>query len=260
MASTVAVGVSLRGEAIGLALATFDAFDSNRAELRSVALAEQHQGAGLGIQLLQAAEEELRARGCIWVSANFPDDSAEGMRAGRMLRAAGWAEAQPLRLLCKAKVANLIEAPWTRLPYPARFEFFPWSELTAADRAYILDRKQREAWYPDDVRPFRDEPHVRTDVSLGLRCGGRVVGWCIGMEFQPDTIWVDSLFVSNEVSPYGGGALLIGGFIRGLPHACVVNTAWQVDRSNQPMIRFTERRLKPLSYYMRSTSRTFKTL
>lgn len=256
----VAVGASLGSDPVGLALAEIDAMGSGSAELRSLALATDHRGIGVGKRLVCTVEEELKLLGCSWVGATFPDDNAEAVRMERLFRSAGWAEPRPLRLLCKATVASVIQAPWIWMSYPSGFEIFSWKELTPSDRADILDRQSRQPWFPDLLSPFRAENRVHADASLGLRFDGRVVGWCIGLERAPDTIWVDSLFASNETAIRGGAVPLLGCFIRRLPGANIVETAWEVDRSNKPMVRYTERRLQPWCFSVRTTSRTFKIL
>jgi GNAT superfamily N-acetyltransferase len=256
----VAIGASLHGDPAGLALAEIDAMDCGRAELRSLALAADHRGTGVGKRLLNEVEEELKFLGCSRLDATFPDDNAEAVRMERLFRSAGWAEPRPLRLLCRAKVASVTQAPWIRIPYPSRFEVFPWKELTVSDRADIFDRQSRKPWFADLLSPFRAEHRVHADVSLGLRFGGRVVGWCIGLVHAPAVIWVDSLFASNEIAIRGRAVPLLGCFIRRLPRNNIVETAWHVDRSNTEALRFTVRRLRPWCHYARTTSRTFKNL
>jgi hypothetical protein len=245
---------------VGLALAQIDAQDGSSAELRSVALAADHRGIGVGKRLVCAVEDELKRLGCSWLGATFPDDNAEAVRLESLFRSAAWADPRPLRLLCKARVASLTQAAWTRMSYPSGFEIFPWKDLTPSERADILDRQSRQPWFPELLSPFRAENRVHRNASLGLRCDRRVIGWCIGLEHGADAIWVDSLFAGNETAMHGRAIPLLGRFLHRLAGINIVETDWQVDRSNKPMVRFTERRLQPWSFYQRSTSRTFKIL
>jgi GNAT superfamily N-acetyltransferase len=253
----VAVGADAGGEPVGLALAQVTR--DGEAELRSIAVDPHHRSRGVGTRLVEALEAELLATGCRRLGAVYPDDTPEGQRVGRLLRRRGFQEPTPLRLLCRISIPRLATAPWSLTSYPEGYEVFPWGELTGEERADVASGRERLG-YPEPLNPFRREELVDPEVSVGLRVGGRVVGWCIGLHHRPDTRWVDSLFRAEVARQGGGAAPLLGRFVHRMNHAGVPFAEWEVDRRNQVMLRFSEQRLEPWGATLRSTSRALKHL
>jgi GNAT superfamily N-acetyltransferase len=253
----VAVGADVGGEPAGLVLS--ERTGTGGAEIRSVAVDPRHRGCGVGVRLLAALQEELLRAGVTSLAATFPDDTPAGLRVGRLLRRCGFPEPAPYQLVCRSSVPRLAMAPWSVAPYPEDYEVFPWGELTEEDRADVASGRERLG-YPEVLSPFRVEEMVDPAVSVGLRVRGRVLGWCIAHFRRQDSRWVDSLFRAAAAREGGGAAPLLGRLLHRMKQQDISFVEWSVDRGNERMLRFQERRLVPWGAEARSTCRATKVL
>jgi hypothetical protein len=163
----------------------------------------------------------------------------------RLLAARGWSAPAPKLRLGKAD-ARLAEAAALRpRPLPEGYEVFPWSDLTAAERRDVIERQQRREWFPPALTPFQMEERIEPTLSLGLRHGGRVVGWLIVHRVGADLVQCTSLFVEAGHRRAGRGLPLLAAGVERFLAGAFPRAIFMVDVANPPMLRVFERRLRP---------------
>jgi GNAT superfamily N-acetyltransferase len=252
---------ALRGdEPVGLALAEINAKDPRTARLVSINTASAHRRVGVGSRLMSVLEEELLAADCMLLEAMYPDEKSGDRPIEHFLLKSGWTPARPFHVVCKAWVARLVQARWTRVPYPDHYQIFRWRHLSTADRQDIIQSQETRLRFPPHLNPFKDEDRLNLDASLGLRVNGRVAGWCLAKHYSADTLWVDNLFSGPETRLRGRAAPLAGAFLQRLMRTNIHKVAWEVDRFNKAAVRFNAKHLEPWSLSIRMTTHTFKLL
>ena len=256
----VAIGGWHGDEPVGLALAEINAKDPRTARLVSINTASAHRRVGVGSRLMSVLEEELLAADCMLLEAMYPDEKSEDRPIEHFLLKSGWTPARPFHVVCKAWVARLVQARWTRVPYPDHYQIFRWRHLTTADREDIIQSQETRLKFPPHLNPFKDEDRLNLDASLGLRVNGRVAGWCLAKHYSSDTLWVDNLFAAPETRLRGRAAPLAGAFLQRLMRTDIHKVAWEVDRFNKAAVRFNARHLEPWALSIRTTTHTFKLL
>jgi GNAT superfamily N-acetyltransferase len=256
----VAIGAWHGEIPVGLALAEINAKDPRTARLLSINAASAHRRLGVGSRLMSVLEEELLAADCMLLEAMYPDEKSEARPIEHFLLKSGWTPARPFHVVCKAWVARLVQARWTRVPYPDYYQIFRWRHLTPADRDEIIQSQETRLRFPPHLNPFKDEDRLNLDASLGLRVNGRVIGWCLAKHYSSDTLWVDNLFAAPETRLRGRAAPLAGAFLQRLMRTNIHKVAWEVDRFNKAAVRFNAKHLEPWSLSIRTTTHTFKLL
>ncbi len=143
------------------------------------------------------------------------------------------------------------QVPWlARCRLPNDYEIFSWRELTAADRASILERQSLRRWYPEQLSPFQQEDRIESLNSLGLRYHGEVVGWLITHRSAPDTVQYTALYVRRDIQRLGRGLALIAESLRRQIESDVPKGLCQVDVKRRSMLDYILRRFSP---YVAST-------
>ena len=256
----LAIGAWYGEEPVGLALAEINAKDPRTARLASINTSAAHRRVGVASRLMSVLEEELLAADCMLLEAMYPDEKSEDRPIEHFLLKSGWTPARPFHVVCKAWVARLVQARWTRVPYPDHYQIFRWRHLTPVDREEIIGTQETRLRFPPHLNPFRDEDRLNLDTSLGLRVNGRVVGWCLAKHYSADTLWVDNLFAAPETRLRGRAVPLAGAFLQRLMRTNIHKVAWEVDRFNKAAVRFNAKHLEPWSLSVRTTTHTFKLL
>jgi GNAT superfamily N-acetyltransferase len=250
-ARLVAVGAAFWGEPAGLALAQYDSA-SRQAQLLDFFVAPHCRRAGIGTALLEQLETALGERACERLHLIYKTDE-HTPALERVLQKRGWEPPHTdARLFWLDN--SISEAPWLRYPLPPQYAFFPWLELTEAERLELEGRLQDPAWCPPGLSPFiLSEGALHPETSVGLRHQGKVVGWVITRLLEPGLVLYDIFFVSPELQRIGRGIMLLGESIRRCcQYAQQHNSAlwhgqgvWRVSPTNIFMLKFVERRMRP---------------
>jgi hypothetical protein len=140
---------------------------------------------------------------------------------------------------------GLARFPWLNsCVLPATVQLFDWSELTAAERQRLLQRKQTENGLPDIVDPFKDEEAIEWTTSVGLRRGGEVCGWQINHRIAFDVHRFTTTWTDPDLRGTAAVAMMAESarrYIRtGIPRATI-----GVFAANLPVARFFDKRIRP---------------
>jgi uncharacterized protein (TIGR03032 family) len=233
------------GKAVAAAVAELQ--PARAAEILSLYVHPDYRRRGIAGGLLQALETTLAQHGVREVGGALRTHWSERAAIEALLRRHGWSEPAPRRVLVQVD-ERMLAADWlVRQELPRGWTLFPWNELTADDREEVLRRQRDEAWFPEALTPFQLEERIHAPTSLGLRREGRVAGWLITHLVSPETLQYTCLFVEREAQRTARAIpLLVAGVLRqrelGIPRSI-----FMIDVENAPMMRFYERRLKPLA-------------
>jgi GNAT superfamily N-acetyltransferase len=244
--STVAMGVHLDSQSIGLVLAETST-DRKSAEILSLFVVPEHRGHGLGKTLLAYMEEELYQRGCSQVNLVYVSNAATPALE-IILKQRNWSTPQIRMLVCSGPIINIKDASWLKLHnlLPSGYTIFPWVELTLQERELIQKQQAISPWYPEILSPFKEEEAIEPLNSLGLRYQNQVVGWMITHRVAADTVRYTKLFVREDLQPLGRAISLLSAAIKlQLESRETTKAVFTVVANNTPMVRFVYRRLAP---------------
>jgi GNAT superfamily N-acetyltransferase len=255
----VAVGAVLLRESVGLVFAELKE-TLRAAAIRSIAVAPQQRRIGIGTALLQRVELELMTRGCGVAEVIYMAGRPSTPAVESLLKKNGWPTANPRMMICTSDFDLLSRAPWMKLALPPAFEIFLWKELTACERADILECQAREKFFPEVLNPFAHEDLAEPACSFGLRYKGRVVAWCIVQQFDANTLRCGSLFVRKEFEAQGRAIALLARSIYATRDTGRSNFIFDVSFERPRMIRFVQRRMTPYLKSIRITNESRKKL
>jgi GNAT superfamily N-acetyltransferase len=248
-ADIVAIGASLAGRPLGLALAQLAG--ERRAQLHSVAVADGYRRQGVATALLDRLDRELAARDCDVVYAVYLSGEKAGVIEA-LLSARGWSAPRLRRLVGAADLARSAEVPWIAAArFPPEFSVEAWASVDAAEKSRLAA--------PAALDPFPTEP-VAAEVSLALRCRGELAGWAIWTKCGESRLRCARLFVRPQMQRMARGVVLLARSIQ-LAHAAGWRDAiFDVAIEDQAMVRFVKRRLAPFLTSLRESRDSFKKL
>jgi hypothetical protein len=252
----VAVGAEVEGVPVGLTIARLDRPDDampRQGQVLSLFVTPDHRNRGLGRLLLTHLETELGDRGCQQLEIRYLSGS-HARPLERILTQQRWFAPQATALVCYASTDRVRQAPPPHLVdylerwlnrLPAHYQFFPWIDLTAAERA-DLERRMEDDALMQRFNPFLEDDKLEPLNSLGLRYENRIVGWVITHRTAADTVRYTQMYVDPASQPLSRSTLLLAKAIQlqveHLPHT---KGTFRVDIGNAPMVKFVHRRLKP---------------
>jgi len=248
--SIVAGAASCYGYPAGLVLA--EAMGGGQTgKIHSLFVAPRFRNLGFGKQLLFFAEEKLRQKGCSKLEICFVDEGNSMSEIKSILSRSGWGEPELMREINKIDVISLAKEGWIqRYHLPPTYTIIPWPGVQASELDGL--RALEHKWYPGFASPFKEQPvspHFST--SFWLCRQDEIVGWVITRLTAPDTLYYDILFVREDLQNTGRGVQLLAEalkaqFREGIPFGTHM-VLYSAGFSNPPLIRFTERRLKPFA-------------
>ena len=210
------------------------------AQLLDIYVLPAYRQAGIGAALLAEVEEAFAQVGIHRMKTLYrADEHTPAFET--LLRSRGWSSPRVSSQIFWTRCAVAF-GPWVsryhfRLPY----ELFAWNELTPTEHERLLAQGEM-GWYPPDFSPFH-RPDVAWDSlsSVGLRCNGEVVGWCLTVRETPDQMLVDILFVDPSLQRLGRGFMLVGEVIRRFCSSGGDYAYWRVNPDNEPMLRWSRK-------------------
>jgi GNAT superfamily N-acetyltransferase len=233
------------GKAVAAAVAELQ--PAGAAEILSLYVRPEFRRRGLADGLLQALETTLARQGVHELGGAFRTHWSERAAIEALLRRRDWSEPAPRRILVQVD-ERMLAADWlVHQELPPGWSLFPWGELAAEDREGILRRQRDEAWFPEALTPFQLEDRIHAPTSLGLRHDGRVAGWLITHLVSPETLQYTTLFVEREAQRTARAIPLLVASVLRQRDAGIPRSIFMIDVENTPMMRFYERRLKPLA-------------
>lgn len=249
-ASIIAGAASCCGYPAGLILAETMA-DNQTGRILSLFVAPRFRNLGFGQALLVFAEDKLQEKGCAKLEISFIDDRNSMSALKCILSKCGWDEPKLDKEINLVDIFSLMKEGWVeKYHLPADYTAIPWYEISPAKLAAL--KMPNHIFYPGFAAPFKEhalDPHPAS--SFWLYRQEEIVGWVITRQTAPDTLYYDTLFVREDLQNTGRGVQLLAEAFKAqyraeIPFAThvVLHTA---GYANQPLIRFTERRLKPFA-------------
>lgn len=255
-------GVALTAEAdgvrAGISLAVLDP-TGKIGTVHALHIAEPFRQQGIGSRLLIETENRLREAGCDRSQVELYED----------LRA----ESEPIifahnreyrfeRSLLRQFVLSteaMVVQPWVleRCRLPEGGELFPWRELTPLERSELQARTD----ILPSMSPWLRENRIDLEWSVGMRIDGRVAGWLLMEQAEPDTMLYPTMYMLPEYERLGVGFLMateatrVPGFTKRYPFI-----QFQIMEANRPMVRLIERRYAEATIASRRLVRLSKAL
>jgi GNAT superfamily N-acetyltransferase len=249
--NAVALGAKHEDKPQGLALAFIEE-ETGSAELLSIFTSHDYRNQGVATRLMTVLEEALRKRGIRRLEVSFERGRPNRDVLEHILQNLGYETPLFTGLMCRVTDGGikLRQAPWLKEPMlPSSFEIFLWKDLTEEDRKSIVSRQEERKWYPHSLSPFGYNYQIEYLNSLGLRHRGKVVGWIINHRIFPDTIRYTTLFVREDLQPFG---LSISLLIESMRHHVfgeeskrAPRAVFKVPAGFAGMIRFARKKMAP---------------
>ena len=261
--STIAVGGSLFGQPVGLALAQLCPH-CQAAHVHSLFVQPAYRNQGIGAALLTRLEEAVAQRAYDRMHIEYPAAHAETPALEQVLVRCGWQPPQRTFLRCavegKPAVEAFINAPWMQMPLlPDGFELFAWNDLDLNERQ-LIERQRLTEFDEHDAAQAVDDYSFDPLTSVGLRYRGDVVGWMLTTRIAPKRVLYDWLAFKPQLRGRGYGmALVIAAIQReyALDGSEMVGL-WRTRLDNLPMMRIINRRLRPYITTILETSISYK--
>jgi GNAT superfamily N-acetyltransferase len=231
----IAVRAEADGVRVGVGIAVLGA-PSGTAKLRALVVAPSHRGRGIGHRLVSALERQAREHGSSWIEALY--DAAEPSAAilHRVFDKQQWAR-PPLTAQVFHSTTRIAEASWMRARAAPGYDLFAWTESTSQELAQLA----RQNW-PHGLGPLPPD-EVDAATSVGVRCGGRVVGWMLTQRVAHDLLRYSRLFVAQEHRRRVSGVVLLAESIRRQSKAGIPRGTFSVASANSAMMLVVKRRI-----------------
>jgi GNAT superfamily N-acetyltransferase len=241
--TTIAIGVALQGQPVGLVLVEY-LKDRYQANILSLVVAPGHRQQGIGTTLLIQIEKILTVSSCQQIDFIYGLNLTTPI-IERMLDRQNWTPGSTHSLQCLTNLKTIEQAPFlTRYTCPQKFTIFPWSELTDRERSKI-EQKENGLNYPDELCPFR-AGRIEAPFSVGVRDRDEAIGWSIVEQLTPHCVSYSSLFVRPEYRSIGLGIHLLAASInRQNVDKSVPTGLFIVLQENTAMVKFMTRHLAP---------------
>jgi GNAT superfamily N-acetyltransferase len=197
------------GAPIGLALAEQplqpDDSGATTPEMLSVFVRPEHRGRGVGTALVERLEAELRNRGASEVKAVYMRGGPGIPALERVLARRGWSAPEVRTVTLRFTPEGARATPWYGRGRLAPDEaIFPWTELTAEERDALRRSQAETGWIPAGLEAWEHDRHGFDAVSsVGLRKGGRVVGWVINHRVTDSTVRFTCSFMRKDLGRRG---------------------------------------------------------
>lgn len=262
-AHPVAIGASLDGEPIGLALGGLPTTTDRLPGLVSLYVAPAHRNGGIARILLAHFEREMAARGCTEIETVFTTNKPGAAEFAAVLAKRGWSTPEMRMLLIKLDIHSLRTAHWfQRTPLPPDEEIIRWRDVTPAEREDLRAWQEAEGWIARDLVPFDHEAGACLHTSMALRKKGRIVGWMICHLIDSIHQRYTCGYVRPELMPLGRYFQLMVAASEPLctPEYPASVPIYTVPAWHPRMVRFADRRMVPHALFRGETKGSHKTL
>ncbi|HVN77210.1 MAG TPA: GNAT family N-acetyltransferase [Thermoanaerobaculaceae bacterium] len=201
----LAVAASVRGQAVGLALAELPLVVGGSPELLSLYVAPHLRNVGVGSALLGALEQEVAGRGFVRLQTVYMTGKPAIPAFERVLAKRGWDAPAVRTISVRFTVEQIDTFPWiNRYRLPAGFTIFPWAELTEDDRRELRASQEGRRWIASDLQPWdHDSYGFEPITSLGLRGPAGVVGWVINHAISETTLRFTCSYIRKDLGRRG---------------------------------------------------------
>ena len=258
----VAVVATYKGAPAGLGLAALLRRQPASSALLSIYLVEDYRGTGVGKQILQTLEDELRNEGCSVVVCTYAADRFDVETLERVLQAQEWAVPELGSQVAYGFVREAMSAPWlSKHTLRSGLDLFLWKELSAHERAGLRRTQAAAGWIPKDLEPWQyDKSCFEVASSLGVRYRGQVVGWIINQEISSDFACCRCSYIRDDLRRCGRIVPVFMESLRRAEAAGYSRFTFTVPAHHTRMRQFLQRRWAPYISRLREVRRTLKSL
>lgn len=268
--STIAIGVELKSEPIGLIFAEYGTVKTTPpktyGQILSFFVVPEYRNQGIGTTLLQKMETELKSQGCEEISLKYLDNPQQ-IALEKILKQHNWLAPEAKAFICymsttqSRKVPTIKNVDRLSAKLPEDYTIFPWHTLTEAEIQSIKNQLETDS-YARRFTPFTEQKRIENLNSLGLRYKDKVVGWMITHRTAPDTIRYTQMYVNPDFQPLSRSIIFLAKAIdtqcKAIPE--VPKMTFRVETDNTPMVNFVHRRMAPYLEDLRYAWRVSKTL
>ena len=196
----LALGAFQGATPVGLVLAELPvAPDGTAPQLLSTFVIPELRDKGIGTAMVRALENEIRQRGFDYVETVYMTGKPGTDAMERVLAKLGWSPPVTRTLTVRFWPAVVAAKPWfeeVRRSAAPECEIFSWADLTPEERDEIRRTHQESPWSPAGREPGAPDLDGFDPIgSVGLRTGGRVIGWVITHQVADDTTRFSCMFV-----------------------------------------------------------------
>ncbi len=257
--NTVAIGASVAGKPVGLAMAEIQ--EDKSATVLSLFVVQAYRYQGIGTALLNSLEKELCSKGCTSIEFIYTTGQPTTSTVEHLLDKCGWSSPRPRRIICKTSAYEMSNAPWMhpRRQLSDSYSIFPWTEITPEERA-VIQQQETQSWIDPDLIPFNHEKDLEPINSMGLRYKGQVVGWLITHRIAPDTIRYSCAYIRPDLQKLGRLIFLYIRAVRLQIAANIPFIIWTTCLEHTGMINFTKKHMGPYLTYLKETKGAYKLL
>ena len=238
---------------VGLIVAEIDR-STPQAKILSFFVLPQYRQQGIGTELMQRLTDFLSLQ-CGQITVEYRATDLTELALESILARQKWRSPKTTFTLVKTDI-KIAQAPWLyKYPLPNSFTIFPWTKLTATEKAELAQRRD----YPPSLSPLTKDPRLESLNSLGLRYRGKIIGWCLTHRIDKDTIRYSTLYVEPKFQKLGRGISLVAEAIkRQMNHGNIPYGKWSIAPDNHLMSRFNRRHLLPYSIFASESRRACK--
>ncbi|HYX08958.1 MAG TPA: GNAT family N-acetyltransferase [Bacteroidales bacterium] len=194
------LGVVARDEqkVAGLLLAEFDK-KHIVSEIITLYVKPEYRKTGIGSTLLKHAQKALFSSGYKELHIVYWSNWKYSGTVVNLLDKLGWEKPENLMKIYKTNRKKQEKIKWpASLELPAGYEIFFWKDLTLEERRQLKESQQQTPWIDPGFDPFKNERHIETLNSIGLKYQGNIIGWIITYRNQPDSVEYNNLFIHPE--------------------------------------------------------------
>ena len=248
------------GRPIGLALAGI-ARGGDAAELLSVYVLPEARTVGVATELLRGLETDLKAAGAKTIGGTYMTSNPTIPSLERVLGKLGFSAPERRTVAVRFTPEEARKTPWySRAKVPDGGVVFPWTELTAAERAAMQRSQAERHWIHPDLEPWRFDEGFDPISSVGLRMpDGQVVGWVINHRIAPAAVRFTVSFIRDDLARRGGIFCLYVASIERLEGTGIYGT-FVTAQQFPAMQRFVLKRCAPYISFCGETRGVSKTL
>jgi GNAT superfamily N-acetyltransferase len=260
----VAVAAWDEQEPAGLALAEVPMENLGSApELLSLYVAPHYRGHGIATRLVEELEREVAGRGFGQLTAVYMTGKPGSAAVERILEKRGWDPPQTRSVTTRFTLDEAERTPWFGRVQPSEREFqiFPWTELTAEERAELKRSHEVSPWIAEGLEPWRHESYGFEPVSsVGARYRGTVVGWVINHVVDAHTVRFTCSFMRADLSRRGRILPLYTESLRRLRKTSYSTAMFITPVCYKEMVEFVRRRCAPWGSFFGETRGAAKIL
>jgi GNAT superfamily N-acetyltransferase len=248
----IAIAASVEDTGAGLGLA-MPVAGGNQAELLSLYVTADARRRGIAGGLLRGIERECLSRGISSVKGTYMTGQANTEAVEHLLQNHHFGKPETRMLVVRCTSQSIAPAPWMReRKLPSGYEVLSWVDLTAAERAEILESNAKEAWIATDLVPFNFEAGAEPVTSVALRVRGQIRGWCLN-HVVGGVLRFTCSFVHPDLQRLGRVLWLYREAVARAPRAGLNEGMWTIPVWHPGMVRFAQRWMQPYSIFFGET-------